>query len=210
MFPHLLRQHIKSNTAKSGFVLVTTLGILLTISLLGSWALRTSMSELRVAGSLLRYESRFNISEGAVNTEAAMVGFFLRPFYSLSDPSLSNWNSIMVPPGATPADELLFDPGKDVDPVYGGPGSVNVTDLTTWPIENLLKEYDVADTPEFDYRYLAAYLGYGNVMGSSAEYFSAYNFRVQGAAPSPSGLANEPTPLVIELGGTKLGPKATI
>ncbi|MDA3834115.1 MAG: hypothetical protein PF495_12035 [Spirochaetales bacterium] len=188
MFLYLLQQHKKSATTESGFVLVTVLGILVIISLLGSWALRTSVFELRVAGGLLRFERQFNLAEGAGNTEAANVGFFSRPFYALPDPSLEGL--LMVP-----TSDAEFDPGDDTTATLAG---IDSTDSDTWPVANLL--YDIDQTAnEFDYRYLVTYLGYENVMGSSAESFSAYQFRIQGAAP-----------LVVELGGSKLGPKAKI
>jgi hypothetical protein len=190
MFLHLLRQHKKSITAESGFVLVATLGILLIISLIGAWALNTSIFELKVAGGLLRFERQFNVAEGAVNTEAAKLGFFLPPYDTFPDPT--DFGKLL-----TPTTDLTFDPGNDTLTTLAG---IDATDPATWPWQNLLND-NTASANEFDYRYLVTYLDYDVPgMGTAAEgSFSAYNFRVQGVAP-----------LVIEMGGTKLGPKAIL
>lgn len=186
---HLI-QHEERDTAESGFVLVLSLVVLLVLTLLGIWALNTSDFELKVAGGSQQVEGQFNLAEGAAYSEAGKVGFFLQPFYQLPDPSLSNWGMLMIP--TTDAD---FDPGNDTATTFGG---ITVTDPVTWPWQNLLNDNTVGAN-RFDYRYLVTYLGYENVMGSAAESFSGYNFRVQGAVP-----------MVVELGGTKLGPKASL
>ncbi|MDD3815844.1 MAG: hypothetical protein PHZ02_14515 [Desulfocapsaceae bacterium] len=196
MFLHLLRQHKKSDTAESGFVLVTTLGILLIISLIGAWALNTSMFELKVAGGLLRFERQFNVAEGGANTEAAKVGFFLPPYDTFPDPT--DFGKRLIP-----TTELAFDPGNDTVHTLAELNVILATATAyvppdNWPWQNLLND-NTASANEFDYRYLVTYLDYGNVIGSSAGAFSGYNFRVQGAAP-----------LVVEMGGTKLGPKVSL
>ena len=181
MFLHLLRQHKKNGTAELGFVLVTTLSILLIISLLGAWALNTSIFELKVAGGLLRFERQFNVAEGAVNTEAAKVGFFLPPYSTF--PDLSDFGKLWVPPTAD------FDPGNDTDNTLAG---IDATDPATWPWQNLVHD-NTASADEFDYRYLVTYLGFDfPPMGYSADVFRAAKFQLQGAAP-----------LVVELGGVK-------
>lgn len=189
MFMHLI-QHKEKDTAESGFVLVLSIVVLLVLSLLGIWALNTSDFELKVAGSSQQVERQFNLAEGAAYSEAGKVGFFLQPFYLLPDPSLSNWGMLLIP--TTEAD---FDPGNDTATTVAG---IDAVVPATWPWQNLVND-NTASANAFDYRYLVTYLGFENAMGSSAEYFSAYNFRVQGAAP-----------LVVELGGTKLGPKASL
>jgi len=185
-----LIRHENRDTDESGFVLILSLVVLLVLTLLGIWALNTSTFELRVAGTSQQAEGQFNLTEGGAYAEAGKVGFFLQPYYQLPNPSLSNWGMRLVP-----TTQALFDPGNDTTTLVGG---ITATDPATWPWQNLLND-NTAAANRFDYRYLVTYLGYDNVMGSSAGDFSGYNFRVQGAAP-----------LVVELGGTKLGPKASL
>jgi hypothetical protein len=188
MFINLIH-HKERDTAESGFVLVLALVVLLVLTMFGIWALNTSDYELKVAGGSQQVERQFNLAEGGAYSEAGKVGFFLQPFYMLPDPSLSNWGMLLVP---TDAD---FDPGNDTTTTVAG---VDAADPATWPWQNLVND-TAAAANGFDYRYLVTYLGFENVMGNSADYFSGYNFQVQGAAP-----------LVVELGGTKLGPKASL
>jgi hypothetical protein len=189
MFIHLI-EHKERDSDESGFVLVLAIVSLLVLTLLGIWALNTSDFELKVAGGSQQVERQFNLAEGAAYAEAGKVGFFLQPFYMLPDPSLSNWGMLLIP-----TTDAAFDPGNDTATTLAG---ITLIDPASWPWQNLLND-NTASANEFDYRSLVTYLGYENAMGSSAEYFSAYNFRVQGAAP-----------LVVELGGTKLGPKASM
>jgi len=189
MFINLI-QHKERDTGESGFVLVLALVILLVLTMFGIWALNTSDFELKVAGGSQQVERQFNLAEGAAYSEAGKVGFFLQPFYILPDPSLSNWGKLLAPTA-----EADFDPGNDTATTVAG---IDAAVPATWPWQNLVND-NAAGANAFDYRSLVTYLGFENVMGSSADYFSGYNFRVQGAAP-----------LVVELGGTKLGPKASL
>lgn len=184
----------KGNIARSesGFVLVVAMVVLLVLSLLGAWALNTSKSELDVAGGLQRAEKQFNISEGGTSLEAVNVGFTTKTFYQVGDPSVPN--QILRPPDAA------CDPNGDAPrnglPVVTSAG-ILATDPTTWPWENLIQSNT---DNEFDYRYLVTYL-YADLppKGYDAASFSSYTFMIQGMAP-----------VAIEVGGNKIGPKATL
>jgi len=190
-----LRQRKTSDTAESGFVLILAMVILLVLSLLGIWALRTSTSELDVAGGSQQVEGQFNVSEGAANSEAGKVGFGLQPFYLISNPSILN--QLLIP-----TTDLTFDPGNDTLTTLAG---ITASDPTTWAWENLLQNYNnlPTNTNEFDYRYLTTYL-YPDTppMGYDPNFFSGYKFRVQSGAAI--------VPVVVELGGTKVGVKASL
>ena len=189
------RRQITNNTTESGFVLILSLVVLLMLSLFGAWALRTATFEINVAGGEQQAEKQFNIVEGAAYAEAGKVGFNLQPFYQLSDPS--RLNQLL-----TPTTDAAFDPGNDTLTVLA---NISATDPATWPWENLLQKYDnlPTNTNEFDYRYLATYV-YSSTppMGYDPSSFSGYKFRIQSAAAL--------TPMVIELGGTKVGVKASL
>lgn len=173
--------------SESGFVLVLAMVVLLVLSMLGAWALMTSKSELDVAGGLQRAEKQFNIAEGGTSLEAVKVGFATETYYQVGDPSVTN--QLLTPP-----DEATFDPGGDTAAV---PGAVDAADTATWPVQNLIQ--DNADD-EFDYRYLVTYLDADMPpKGYDATSFSSYTFSIQGMAPG-----------VIEVGGFKIGPKATL
>ncbi|OKY76720.1 MAG: hypothetical protein BM485_01215 [Desulfobulbaceae bacterium DB1] len=195
MFFYLLPVQAKTDTREAGFVLVMAMVVLLALSLLGIWAMDTSRSELDVAGGLQRVEKQFNIAEGAANAEAGKVGFFLQPFYQIANPSVSDQPLV-------PTSDADFDPGNDTDNVFGG---ITAVDPTTWPWQNLVENYDNLPvmTNEFDYRYLVTYL-YPDTppMGYDPSSFSGYKFRVQGSAIL--------APAIVELGGTKIGVKASL
>jgi hypothetical protein len=165
------------------------------LSLFGAWALRTSTFELDVAGGQQQVEKQFNIAEGAANTEAGNVGFSAKDFYMISDPSI--FNRLLVP-----TTDPAFDPGNDTPAT---PAGILATDPTTWPWENLLRNYNnlPTNTNEFDYRYLVTYL-YPDTppMGYDPSSFSGYKFRIQGHTPLPL--------VVVELGGIKVGVKSAL
>lgn len=196
-----LKQRKTKDTAESGFVLVLSMVVLLVISLLGIWALSTSDSELKVAGGLQQVERQFNIAEGAANTEAGKVGFVTQPFYQIFDPSIVNQRLI-------PTTLATFDPGNDrgavLPPLPPFPVITTATDPNTWPWENLLRNYTnlPTNTNEFDYRYLVTYLYEEDrsFIGYSAADFSAYKCQIQGGAVL--------SPVIVELGGAKMGPKS--
>lgn len=184
------------DTAESGFVLVMSLVILLMLSLFGIWAMQTSRSELDVAGGEQRIEKQFNVTEGAANSEAGNVGFSAKTFYLISDPTLTNRL-------LTPTTDATFDPGNDTPTTLAG---ISAANPVTWPWDNLLRNYDnlPTNTNQFDYRYLVTYL-YADTppMGYDPNSFSGYKFRIQGST------ARLPQ-MVIELGGNKVGVKASL
>lgn len=190
----------KGDTSEAGFVLVAAMIVLLALTLFGIWAIRTSTLELDIAGSTQRAEKSFNVAEGAVAVEAGSLGFATQTYYEVSDPTKMN-NALV------PQTEATFDPGGDTnaplwtaaqldDPVYQ-------RNPDNWPMQNLLQNN--ADD-EFDYRYLVTYL-YPDVppKGYDASSFSGYKFRVQG-----QGVEGNVGSLVIEVGGIKVGVKASL
>ena len=192
LFP---RQPELTSSPESGFVLVLALVMLLLLSLFGAWALQTTTFELRVAGGLQQAERQFNLAEGAASGEAGQVGFQTKDFYQLSDPSRYNRDLL-------PANDGEFDPGNDTPNAIGG---IKPDDHTTWPWDNLLRNYDNApvNTNGYDYRYLVTYLHpTAPPMGYDTTMFSGYRFRIRG---NPTTAAT-----VIELGGSKVGVKATL
>lgn len=201
LFP---RQPELTSSPESGFVLVLALVMLLLLSLFGAWALQTTTFELRVAGGLQQAERQFNLAEGSASGEAGQVGFQTKDFYKLSDPS--QYNRLLLPP----PNEGDFDPGSDTDKPVANPSNDDEEDAlakdpSSWPWDNLLRNYDNApvDTNSYDYRYLVTYLHpTAPPMGYDATMFSGYRFRIRG---NPTTAAT-----VIELGGSKVGVKATL
>ena len=200
LFP---RQPESASSPESGFVLVLALVMLLLLSLFGAWALQTTTFELRVAGGLQQAERQFNLAEGSASGEAGLVGFQTKDFYQLSDPS--QYNRPLLP-----ANEGDFDPGSDTDKPVANPSNDDEEDAlakdpSSWPWDNLLRNYDNApvNTNSYDYRYLVTYLHpTAPPMGYDATMFSGYRFRIRG---NPTTAAT-----VIELGGSKVGVKATL
>jgi type II secretory pathway pseudopilin PulG len=189
------RQAESANTPESGFVLVLALVMLLLLSLFGAWALQTTTFELRVAGGLQQAERQFNLAEGAANGEAGLVGFERKDFYNLPDPSLYNRPLI-------PTNDGDFDPGNDTTTAVA---DITADDATTWPWDNLLRNYDnlPVDTNSYDYRYHVTYLHSTTApMGYNADKFAGYKHMIRG---NP---ANGTT--VVELGGSKVGQKGTL
>ena len=191
-----LRQRETENIAESGFVLILSLVVLLMLSLFGAWALRTSTFELDVAGGQQRVETQFNIAEGAANTEAGNVGFSTKDYYKITFDPTTVHNQTLTPAAAD------FDPGADRTAVVA---ALSPATPTTWPWENLLQNYTnlPTNTNIFDYRYLVTYLhSDAPPMGYDPSSFTAYKFRIQGNTAR--------TPIVVELGGTKVGVKASL
>lgn len=185
------------NLGESGFVLVLSLVILLMLSLFGAWALRTSTSEIDVAGGMQQHERLFNVAEGAANAEGGRLGFNLRDFYQLTDPT--KFNLLL-----TPTTELEFDPQGNIATPFVTPNSIKegIANFDTWPSDNLLESANGGDD-EFDYRYLVKYLHSDTPpMGYDTNSFSGYKFRIQGNTGN--------IPLFVELGGTKVGVKASL
>ena len=192
LFP---RQPESASSPESGFVLVLALVMLLLLSLFGAWALQTTTFELRVAGGLQQAERQFNLAEGAANGEAGLVGFERKNFYNLPDPSRYNLPLL-------PTNDGDFDPGNDTPNVIGG---IKPDDPTTWPWDNLLRNYDnvPVNTNSYDYCYHVTYLHSTTApIGYNANKFAGYKHMIRGVP------ANVTT--VVELGGSKVGQKGTL
>ena len=194
------------DTREAGFVLILAMVILLLLSSLGIWALQTSTTELQVAGGSQQFEQQFNITEGGAYAEAGKVGFFSQDFYQIADPS--DAFQLLIP--TTDNDSGVtgdFDPGGDTAATlatiaaqangYNG----GLVLLDTWPWENILEDYtNPSVNDEFNYRFLTTYLYAATApIGYDASAFGAYKFSIQSAAAL--------RPLMVELGGTKIGPK---
>ena len=196
----LPRQPQSTSTPESGFVLVLAMVILLLLSLFGAWALQTSSFEHLVAGGLQQAEWQFNLAEGSASAEAGQVGFQTKDFYQLSDPSQYNRHLL-------PANDGEFDPGNDTPNAIG---AIKPDDHTSWPWDNLVRDYTNAtvNTNRYDYRYLVTYLHPTTPpMGYDTTMFSGYKFRIRGNT-ARGNIANVGN--IIELGGSKVGVKATL
>jgi len=190
MLLHLIQLKEKY-TAKSGFVLVLALVVLLVISLFGIWALNTSDFELKVAGGSQQVERQFNVAEGGANAEAVSVGFSQKSFYRLSN---------LTPGFLKPTTDADFDPGNDTPNLLA---NITAANPLTWPWDNLLNASlaagKAASANEFDYRYLVSYNGQGDPVPKYGADLSFHSFTIDGAAP-----------MVVELGGKKVGPTNTM
>ena len=184
---------------ESGFVLVLAVIILLVLSLLGIWALRTSNFELDVSGSSQQVGIQQNLAEGASYNEAVSLGYNIKAFYQISDPTV--FNQVLWPVATTD-----FNPGSYNNIKWTAFNAVTTqTDPTQWPYDNLLRNYTSNNTAsnQVTYRYLTTYLTSGPPpMGYSANNFSGYTFRIQGAPVT--------APLVVEVGGNKVGVKQNL
>lgn len=189
---HLSRQQRGGGGREAGFVLILAVVVLLVLSLLGIWALRTSMFELDVAGSSQQIESQLNLAEGAANAEAGNVAILAKQYYQIADPD--NMELLLVP--VTKDD---FNPGRYMGSTLG---AINAADCVTWPWDNLLRNYDGSSAAnQLTYRYLTTYVKstappMGNNAGS-LNGFAGYEFRIQGTPASTS--------VVIEVGANKIG-----
>ena len=185
-------KHIKN---EEGFMLILSLLVLVLLSLMGLWALNTSDIEIGISGNEQRYQENFNIAEGGTYREASDIGFASNPSYAITDPS--NFNQKLGPNPSVTAD---YDPGDDMDAtVLGNLSTLSAVDVKKpeeWPHQNLLG--DTSDN-SCDYSYLVTYL-YPDFppKGYDADSFSAYKFKINGARNTE-----------IEIGGVKVGPKAT-
>ncbi len=178
---------------EGGFVLVMSMVALVTLTLLGVWAMSGSSIELLISGNHQRYEENFQIAEGAVVAQGGDLGFNRRAWYEISDP-----NAKGVP--LVPNTEADFDPGGDKNgnatPMLDfNAASVNNQKVnhTLWPTQNLLG--NIVNN-QYDYTYLTTYLYDTTPPKGTGEDFAAYKFRV-----------NSNKTLALELGGLKLGPR---
>jgi len=182
-----------------GFILISAVLILLVLTIIGTFALNSSVFELQIAGNQQRYQEKFNIIEGAVNKEGSCVGYAgvfdlisdkeLYLWYEVIDPE--NYNKILVP--QTSAE---FDPsGNDANANFMAnfnPDNVDADNYDTWPCQNLRSD---TNDNVFDYQYLVTYL-YPDTppKGMDATKFSSYKFKINGQRQ-----------VIIEMGGIKVG-----
>lgn len=174
--------------SEEGFVLIVSMVMLLLLTLLGIWALNTSTVEIQIAGNQQQFDKSFNIAEGGANFEATFVGFAVRSEYSVTNPGriYQDLTTGTYGDSATwPVGSLLLTPTPGVTT-----GTVDPT------------AYDPGTDPvsEYKYRYFVTYL-YPDVppKGYDASMFSSYKFRIDGERD-----------VVIELGGIKIGVKASM
>ena len=194
-----MRDDRRSVTSEAGFIVVAAMVVLLALTLVGIWAIRTSTLELDIAGSTQRAEKQLNVAEGAVAVEVGNVGFHTKTWYDVSDTSLMN--HALVP--STQAD---FDPGGDTSAPLWSTAQLDDPSYQrnpeNWPRQNLLGNN--ADN-EFDYRYLVTYLNPGPPpKGYDMNLFDGYFYRIQGQAVENGNTGS----LVIEMGGIGVGPKS--
>lgn len=199
--PTYTHNHTANSTTESGFVLILAMVMLLLISSIGIWALRTSDSELQVAGNAQQVETQFNVTEGGAYAESLKVGFFIQPFYQISNPNLPN--QLLIPLTDLDTGTGDFDPGAKTTATlvklqeYKDDPTKGLAPVDTWPWENLQPDYANND---LDYRYLVTYLHSDTApIGYDANSFAGYKFKIMSSAAQ--------LPLTVEVGGTKIGPK---
>ena len=177
---------------QKGSILAIAMFCLLILSILGTFALKTSDYEINIAGNQQKWEKNFNTSESGASLEGSRIGYAgvngLNTWYEISDPKI--YNLTLYPSTSTD-----YDPSGSDMPVTGTfPDDFNANDNDTWPRQNLMS--DTSDD-NFDYAYLVTYL-YPDAApkGWNATKFSSYKFRINGQRQ-----------VIIEMGGQKVGVK---
>ncbi len=183
---------------QQGFALITAMMMLFAATILGLMVMNSSEIEIILSGAQQRYESDFNTTEGAASIEAAAVGTGDTITVSGQDRSYA-----VVDPGDYPntlspeaGDEALaiYDPGDDAETT-----TFDGDDPNTWPLSNLLTSVD-SDDNTFDYHYRVSYEYPTNPpKGYDATKFSGYMFQISAQRST-----------LIEMGGSKVGPKASL
>jgi len=188
-----------------GFALVTALMLLFAATVLGFMVIDSSETEIILSGAQQRYERNFNTAEGASSVEAATVGTAATITRNVGGTNHSRSYAVVNPDAHNQvlspdkSHDALFDPGNDMTEDNASAEytvDLNTADAKKWPMENLLHSDAAADN-FLDYHYRVTYL-YGTVppKGYDATKFSGYRFQI----------AAQRTTL-IELGGSKVGPK---
>ena len=186
----LLHRRFSHMVNESGFVLVLSLVVLLILSLFGVWALRTSTSEVNVAGGLQQAERKLNLAEGGGHAESSNIARTAKDFYNMYDPG--RFNQLRIPSNMTE-----FDPGNDSG--LATMPAIDAADPLTWPWDNLITSNAAADN-QYDYRYLVTYLTSGPPpQGMPADRLESYSYRIRGNAPDRPGLTT------VEVGGKQTG-----
>ena len=183
-----------------GFALITAIMMLFAATILALMVTNSSDIEILLSGAQQRYENNFNVSEGASSVEAAAVGSAATitrngesRSYAVVNPGISD--QVLSPSSSGAA---LFDPGNDMTIAASYTVDLNTTP-DQWPMDNLLHSDSAADN-QFDYHYRTVYEHATTPpKGYDATKFSGYLFQVSSQRTT-----------LIELGGNKVGPKATL
>lgn len=188
----------KTINNQQGFALITAMMMLFAATIFGLMVMNSSEIEIILSGAQQRYESDFNTTEGAASIEAAAVGTGEGISWSGTTRSYA-----VVNPGAYPTilspdagDEAsaIYDPGNDTETT-----TYDDDDPRTWPMDNLRQTANTADDP-FDYHYRVSYEYPTNPpKGFDATKFSGYMFQISAQRTT-----------LIEMGGSKVGPKASL
>lgn len=186
------------NTLKKqqGFALITAMMMLFAATILGLMVMNSSEIEIMLSGAQQRYERDFNTTEGAASVEAAAVGTGDAIDWSGTSRSYAVVNPGAYPTTLSPTDttSTVFDPGNDTDA-----SSYLDTDPNTWPMDNLRHSTDATED-SFDYHYRVSYEYPTNPpKGFDATKFSGYLFKISAQRTTQ-----------IDLGGSKVGPKASL
>jgi hypothetical protein len=183
---------------ESGFALITAIMMLFAATILGLMVMNSSEIEIMLSGAQQRYENNMNVAEGASSVEAAAVGTstIVHPgetyerSYVVSDPGAHDQ---VLSPKNTDDDD--FDPWSRM--TITTPYTVDEnTPSDQWPVDNLLDE----DNERFDYHYRVIYeYATAPPKGYDATKFSGYLFQISAQRTTR-----------IDLGGSKVGPKASL
>jgi hypothetical protein len=186
---------------EEGFVLVLALSALVTLTLLGIWAMNSSNIELLISGNHQRFEEGFQVADGATNAEGGELGFSRQTWYEIPDPNdkglpLVPTSVASYDPGGDIDTSKLPDPGKSApDNFDEAADSLRKSDPLFWPMQNLLRA-NANTMNEYDYAYLTTFLYDTVAPKGSGEDFAGYRFRINGNRN-----------ISVEMGGVKLGPK---
>ncbi len=186
---------------QEGFALIVAVLILFAATILGLMVINSSDVEILLSGAQQRYENNLNVAEGAASTEAMAVGSsatitrtvagvdYTRN-YAVINPAVSD--QVLSPQDPT---AVIFDPGQDFSAVV----AYSDADSATWPMENLIQS-DTDSDDGMDYHYRTMYRhATGPPKGYDATKFSGYVFEISAQRTT-----------LIELGGTKVGPKMSM
>jgi hypothetical protein len=182
-------------TNERGFALITAIMMLFAATILGIMMMNSSETEILLSGAQQRYENNLNVTEGGMSIEVAAVGTgatITRGGQTRSYVVVDPGNPAILSP-QDPA-QAIFDPGNDTTVVAFDENNPN-----TWPMDNLIQaDSDEADF--FDYQYLTRY-EYASAppKGYDATKFSGYQFQLSARRTTR-----------IDIGGTKVGPKANL
>ena len=198
-----MRTTISGKDNQQGFALISAILLLFAATILGLMVMNSSDMEVLLSGAQQRYENNFNVSEGAASVESAAIGSadaitwnidgtdYTRT-YAVVDPGTQD--QILSPKASS---DNLFDPGDDMS--IPDSYTINMSSPPDdWPMDNLMHSAADSDDP-YDYHYRSVYKHATNPpKGYDATKFSGYLFQISAQRTTE-----------IEVGGSKVGPKAT-